>query len=127
MFVWYNPNPSGKNVGDCPVRAICRATGQGWHETYVQLCMQGLALADMPSANNVWGAYIKKLGFTRHIIPEDCSDSYSVSDFAMDHPRGTYLLALASHVVCVIDGDWHDTWDSGAETPLYYWERTDEA
>lgn len=81
----------------------------------------------MPSANNVWGAYLKKLGFSRHIIPEDCSDSYSVSDFAMDHPRGTYLLALASHVVCVIDGDWHDTWDSGAETPLYYWERTDEA
>ena len=122
MFVWYNPNPSGKNVGDCPVRAICRATGQGWHETYVQLCMQGLALADMPSANTV-----KKLGFTRHIIPDECSDSYSVSDFAMDHPRGTYLLALVSHVVCVIDGDWHDTWDSGAETPLYYWERTDEA
>ena len=61
MFVWYNPNPSGKNVGDCPVRAICRATGQGWHETYVQLCMQGLALADMPSANTVWGAYLKNI------------------------------------------------------------------
>lgn len=59
MFVRYNPNPAGKNVGDCPVRAICKATGQGWHETYVQLCMQGLALADMPSANNVWGAYLK--------------------------------------------------------------------
>ena len=61
MFVRFNPNPAGKNVGDCPVRAICCATGQGWHETYVQLCMQGLALADMPSANNVWGAYLKSL------------------------------------------------------------------
>ena len=94
MFVRFNPNPAGKNVGDCPVRAICCATGQGWHETYVQLCMQGLALADMPSANNVWGAYLKKLGFARHVIPEDCSDCYSVSDFARDHTRGTYLLAL---------------------------------
>ena len=33
MFVRYNPNPAGKNVGDCPVRAICKATGQGWHDT----------------------------------------------------------------------------------------------
>lgn len=56
MFVRYNPNPAGKNVGDCPVRAICKATGQGWHETYMQLCMQGLALADMPSANT-YGAH----------------------------------------------------------------------
>ena len=98
MFVRYNPNPAGKNVGDCPVRAICKATGQGWHETYVQLCMQGLALADMPSANNVWGAYLKKLGVRRHIIPEDYPDSYSVGDFAREHPRGTYLLALAAIV-----------------------------
>lgn len=28
MFVRYNPNPAGKNVGDCPVRAICKATGR---------------------------------------------------------------------------------------------------
>ena len=45
------------------------------------------------------------------------------ADFAAEHPDGTYILALATHVVCVRDGDWLDTWDSGDETPLYYWEK----
>lgn len=36
---------------------------------------------------------------------------------------GRIFLALPSHVVTVIDGDWLDTWDSGGETPLYYWEK----
>ena len=31
---YYNPNPAGKRVGDCVIRAICKATGQDgvfWH------------------------------------------------------------------------------------------------
>jgi hypothetical protein len=26
-------------------------------------------------------------------------------------------------VVCVENGCYHDTWDSGDELPVYYWER----
>lgn len=127
MYKFCNPNPAGKSVGDCVIRAIAIATGQGWYETYLQLCMQGLTLADMPSANSVWGAYLKNMGFRRRVTPDNCPDCYTVAAFAADYPEGTYLLALDGHVVCVIDGDWYDTWDSGAETPLYLWERTDEA
>ena len=25
---YYNPNPAGKRVGDCVIRAICKATGK---------------------------------------------------------------------------------------------------
>lgn len=127
MYNHYNPNPARKSVGDCTVRAIAKATGQGWYETYIQLCMQGLALADMPTANHVWGAYLRKMNFERNVIPNTCPDCYTVADFAAEHPNGIYLLALPSHVVCIENGDWYDTWDSGGETPIYYWERTCEA
>ena len=40
----FNPNPEGKQVGDCTVRAIARATGQSWDATYIGLCLQGLIL-----------------------------------------------------------------------------------
>ena len=30
MFKHYNENPQGKNVGDCTVRAISKATGMDW-------------------------------------------------------------------------------------------------
>ena len=125
-FVFYNPNPSGKQVGDCPVRAIAKATGQSWDETYTGLCVQGLAMGDMPSANSVWGAYLRQNGFIRNVIPNTCPDCYTVAEFAKDHPRGVYVLALSGHVVCQLNGDYYDTWDSGNEIPLFYWEKEDK-
>ena len=125
-FVRYNANPDGKNVGDCTIRAISRALGQSWETTYTELVLHGFLLRDMPSANHVWGAYLRSRGFTRRIVPDTCPDCYTVADFAREHPRGLYILALSGHVVCVQDGDWYDTWDSGDKVPLYYWERTEE-
>ena len=124
-FVFYNPNPVGKQVGDCPVRAIAKATGQSWDEVYTGLCVQGLAMGDMPSANSVWGAYLRQHGFARNVIPNTCPDCYTVAEFAKDHPQGVYVLALSGHVVCQLNGDYYDTWDSGNEIPLFYWEKED--
>lgn len=121
MFEKYNPNPLHKSVGDCTVRAISKAMGQTWEETYTALCLQGLMLCDMPSANAVWGAYLKSNGFKRQMLHDNCPDCYSVNDFALEHPRGTFILALSGHVVCVQDGVLFDSWDSGGEIPLYFW------
>lgn len=122
-YAEYNPNPAGKSVGDCTIRAISKALDQTWEETYAGICLQGFEMKDMPSSNAVWGAYLRRNGFRRYVIPDTCPDCYTVEDFAIEHPRGTYILALSGHVVCVRDGDWHDTWQSGNEIPLYYWER----
>jgi hypothetical protein len=125
MFEYFNLNPAGRNVGDCTVRAIAKATGQGWEETYVGLCVEGLSMYDMPSANSVWGSYLRRKGFQRRIIPDACPDCYTVSEFASEHPIGTYILALSGHVVCVDNGVVYDSWDSGGEIPLYYWTRSE--
>jgi hypothetical protein len=77
----------------------------------------------MPSANHVWGKYLRNKGFERKVIPDSCPDCYTVKDFCDDHPKGTYILAISGHVVTVIDGAYYDTWDSGDEIPIYYWQR----
>lgn len=123
MWIKYNANPEGKRVGDCTVRAISKATDQEWEAAYSALAVEGFLLYDMPSANHVWGAYLRRKGFRRNIIPDTCPDCYTVEDFCRDNPKGVYILALPSHVIAVIDGDYYDTWDSGAEVPIYYWER----
>lgn len=119
----YNANPKGKQVGDCTVRAISKATEQPWEDAYSGIALQGFLLADMPSANNVWGAYLKRKGFRRRMIPDSCPDCYTLEDFCRDHPIGTFIVALHGHVVAVKNGDYYDTWQSGNETPLYYFER----
>ncbi len=122
----YNVNPSGKQVGDCTVRAISCALDQDWETTYIGIALEGLLLHDMPSANAVWGAYLRRNGFARRIIPDTCPDCYTVSDFAEDNPDGIYILALSGHVVCIRNGTIYDTWDSGGEIPIYYWVRKAE-
>ena len=123
MMEWqmYNPNPQNRRVGDCTIRAIAKVLSQDWQKTYIDLCLQGFMMCDMPSANSVWGAYLRSKGYRRGVLSSACSDCYSVRDFCRDNPYGSYVLALPSHVVAITDGDYFDTWDSGSETPLYYW------
>lgn len=125
-FIEYNANPAGRRVGDCTVRAISKALGKDWEDVYSGLFVEGYSMSDMPSANSVWGAYLRDHGFTRQIIPDYVPIDYTVRDFCEDHPTDTYILAIDGHVVCVIDGDYYDAWDSGNEIPHYYWMRKDD-
>lgn len=120
-YAYFNPNPTQKSVGDCTVRAISKALGQTWDETYVGLCLDGFARGDLPNADSVWGPYLHDRGFRRHLIPDDGLGCYTVSDFARDNPQGTFILSMPGrHVVAVVDGQYFDSWDSGGECPAYY-------
>ena len=65
MWRNYNPNPLAARVGDCSVRAVCKATGMDWENAFLQMAAVGLDMCDMPSSNNVWGAILRKNGFER--------------------------------------------------------------
>lgn len=119
----YNPNPRAAKVGDCAVRAVAKALGIDWYQSYIELVNEGLEQCDLPSANNVWGAVLRRHGFRRAAIPEECPDCYTVGDFIRDHPAGTYIVALKNHVVTVEDGVLYDTWNSMDENPIYFWRR----
>lgn len=90
LHKFYNPNPARNRVGDCTVRAIYKATGQDWNRTYCALAAYGLTCKDMPSANSVWGRYLRELGFRRNMIDDDKYD-YTVEDFCKDNPKGAYI------------------------------------
>lgn len=123
-YVFYNPNPSKKLVGDCVIRSISRSIGQSWEATFVDLAMYALKMHDMPSSNNVWGAYLRDRGYRKYPIPDTCPDCYSVRDFCYDNPYGDYIVATGTHVINVRDGNYYDTWDSGDEVPIFYWKRS---
>jgi len=121
-YIYFNPTPSGKRVGDCVIRAVGKLTEQDWETTYLEIAMAGFELCDMPSSNSVWAAYLKRKGYKRRVIPDTCPNCYTVRDFCRDYPHGRFLLATGSHVVAVVNGDYFDAWDSGDEVPVYFWE-----
>ena len=126
-YVNYNPNPQGLSVGDCVIRAVSKATGLSWEQTYIRIMIYGFMMSDMPSANRVWREYLRDNGFVKYLIPDSCPNCYTVDEFCKDHPDGIYILGIdgykSGHVVTVIDGNYYDTWDSGQEIPDFFWRK----
>jgi hypothetical protein len=125
MWTRYNPNPAGRKVGDCAVRAVSAALGTDWEEAFDMLSSAARAMGDMPSSDSVWGAVLRQHGFYRMSIPDTCPDCYSVTDFCNDNPKGTFVLGFGGHVATVVDGDLYDSWDSSSEIPQFVWYRKD--
>ena len=126
MFIEYNPNPVGRHVGDCSVRAISKALDIDWETAYVLLAMNGFSMGDMPSSDSVWGAKLRQRGYSRKSIPDSCPDCYTAEDFCRDHPRGTFVLGFGGHVATVRDGELFDSWNSSQGVPQFYWTKEEE-
>lgn len=123
MFKEYNPNPVGRRVGDCAVRAVAKALDTDWETAYAKIVKNGFLMADMPSSDSVWGAVLRANGFSRKALPDTCPFCYTAEMFCLDHPEGTYVLGFGGHVATVVDGDLYDSWDSSHEIPTYYYEK----
>ena len=106
-FQSFNPNPRAAKVGDCAVRAVAKALGIDWYQSYVELASEVL----------------RRHGFRRAAIPAECPDCYTVGDFIREYPDGIYVVALKNHVVAVENGVLYDTWNSMDENPIYFWRR----
>lgn len=123
MWIKWNPNPSGRSVGDCAVRAVAKALDVDWETAYAKIAAEGFAAKDMPSSDAVWGAVLRKAGYLREAIPNTCPDCYTAADFAEDHPEGTFTLAFGGHVATLQDGNLYDSWDSSGLAPQYFYFR----
>lgn len=126
MYIYYNPNPTGRTVGDCAIRAIAKALNIDWEDAYAKVVVNGFRMGDMPSSDSVWGAVLRMNGFYRTALPNTCPDCYTAEDFCKDHPEGTYVLGFGGHVATVKDGNLYDSWNSLQELPQYFWYRKGE-
>ena len=120
-YKYFNPNPAGRAVGDCAVRAISAALGVDWEEAYAMIAAAGYAMNDMPSSDSVWGSVLRMHNFYKTQLP--CC--YTFAEFAEDHPRGVYVLGTGTHVATIIDGVLLDAWNSLNEVADFVWFRKD--
>lgn len=125
MFI-ITPNPSGRSVGDCSIRAIAKALDIDWEDAYAKVVVNGFRMGDMPSSDSVWGSVLRMNGFYRESLPNECPDCYTAEDFCRDHPKGVYVLGFGGHVATVVDGNLFDSWNSLNEVPQFYWHRREK-
>ena len=123
MFAYYNPNPVASREEDCAVRAVSAALGISWDEAFDLIAHNAKQMGAMMHRDAAWGSVLRQHGFVRKVIPNSCPECYTAEDFAIEHPRGVYVLGFGTHTAAVIDGTILDTWDSRDEIPIYVWEK----
>lgn len=122
-YIFYNPNPRGRFVGDCVIRAVCKVTHQDWRTVHADLADLSDEMCNNMCADEVWGEYLRDRGFTRHSVRNTCPYCYTIRHFCEDHPYGIHMLKTNGHVVSVVNGNYYDTFDSGNDTVMYYWSK----
>ena len=110
----YNPNPKKKNVGDCSLRAYCAAFGWTWEEAFERSSEIAKDEAIMMDTHMTCEKVMEGEGY---FLDEEFKKSkrkdLTVNEFALTHPYGTYFLNTHGHLLCVKDGEYWDSWDSG--------------
>ena len=121
-----NPNPNHKRdkIGDCVIRAFCKALNVDWETVYVELSKMGLEMHAMPNDKVVWKKFLENAGFEKHIVSNAVGTKRpTTASFAKSHQTGTYVLQMAKHIVTCEDGLYYDTWDCGNKSLYAYWEK----
>lgn len=110
MFLYYNANPLGNQVNDCTVRAISLATGRTWDNTYEELSTfaqaQGMMLDEVRYIDEYLDRKFEKVYGWNEV------EKITVGDFMKQNPHGIYLITMAGHITCGMDGCIYDTFDS---------------
>ena len=129
LWVYYNPNEKDPDhqYGDCTIRALAKALNCTWLEAFdltIPLCREAQCTNIFSTPLKVRAALMKKLGFKyTGISNKKGSKRPTVYSFAKDHREGTYICNVANHEVTVVDGQYHDTWDSGDCSMYGYFEK----
>ena len=121
-FEYYQPNDHV--CGDCGIRAVSKALGCSWEESLTKLFNKAIIIKDSPGARETINETLKEHGFKWVAIrPKKGEKRPTVSSFSKDHVDGTFVLDVANHVVCSMNGKYYDIWDSGHRALYGYWEK----
>lgn len=123
FYRYYNAHPKQLKTGDCVVRAYCTAM----HKDYLE------ARRELNKAKKDLGlnSYKTAVFFRRYFKDKYLYETYNAEKgyyrmdgemFAANHPEGTYLLRMAHHLTCCIDGIIYDTWDCSEKCVYCSWK-----
>ncbi len=105
MFKYYNANPLKRNVNDCSVRAVAKATEREWNEVYKELSDLARVRAITFTEIDFIDWYLKE-NFIAYCLPKNV---YTLENFLELKLKGNYIITMSGHVTCVIDGVCYDT------------------
>lgn len=114
MFTYLNVHPQGKIVNDCVKRAIVKATGMDYKE--VSKALNRYKKVTGEKAYNYGHnprKYVENIlhGIKLSFPATKGKKRMNGEMFCKEFPKGSYILNMAHHWSCCVDGVIYDTWD----------------
>lgn len=129
MYKYYQPNKLDlkDETGDCQARALSKALNLSWVEAFditIPICRELQTYTIFDGNHEKTVEAMNKLGFKyTGVSVKKGGKRPTVDSFAKEHKNGTFIVKVAHHVVCIVDGDYFDTWDSGRKPMYGYYEK----
>jgi len=117
MFIKENLNPKNRKTGDCVIRAIAKAEDRTWDEVFDSLVEIAKKWKTVPNHKDCYGRYLdncceKIIKFDDMMYQdENGKHRLTVKQFSEKYSKGAYVLKLANHLTCVVDGTVYDLGD----------------
>jgi len=107
------------STGDCVLRAIAIGTGQDYKKVRDDLFKLAAELWVMPNAKRCYEAYLTSLGWVKHSPIKNGRRKVRVKDF----PIGNAIVTTCNHLTTIVDGELHDTWNTGEYAANSYYTK----
>ena len=114
MYTYYNAHPKGLLVNDCVKRAISKAANMDYMEVQRELNRyKKITGAKSYNSDHNHHKYVENVlhGIKMSFPAKAGKRRMTPEQFCKDYPRGNYILNMAGHWSCVVDGIIYDTWD----------------
>lgn len=124
MYKFLNLHPKGKIVGDCVKRAIAGAEKRDYMEVQRELNhLKKETHCDCYNDRKNITAYMQKHGYIKLSFPAVKGEPRMNGErFCQAYPKGRYILNMAGHLTCCIDGIIYDTWDCSQKCVYNAWK-----
>lgn len=124
-FRFYNANPKGRLTTDCTVRAICTAAELPYNTVVMEMAAMHCETGYDADSNQLIDRYLKSKGFEKMKQPRKPNNTkYTGYEFCehIAEKDERYVANLGGgHIVAIVDGKVHDTWDSTHGCIGNYW------
>lgn len=128
-FKYYQPNKKdlADECNDCAIRAFSKFFDLTWIEAFDALCVYARQRQMMPNDLRILQLAMEAHNkpYTSVYKPKD-KRKLTVLDFSKAFIEGKYILYIkagyGTHLVCVENGIYYDTWDCGEKIVYGYWK-----
>lgn len=118
MFRYYNAHPKGLIVSDCVKRAISRAANMDYMEVQREL-NRYKKVTGAKTYNSDYNPhrYVKNIlhGVKMSFPAIKGQKRMNGKTFSETYTKGSYILNMAGHWSCCVDGVIYDTWDCSSK------------